>query len=249
MLQRCEENIEQLEEWIDEKPNRDKENKILDDLKYITTELEKFIKTYNSTHNARSFFEGCKPKLINIGNTLGTTDELYIRVSSWVVNNTQSMLISVVNEYQEGYTNLNDGSFGDRFKCTLQEFYNVVFDAIEISKLILSINLTNEVSTKINLDINALNGIMNQIDRISKKYKKDDGSCYIATMAFGSYNHPQVLVLRQFRDEVLNKSALGQSFIKTYYQYSPLFVKRLKNKKVVNSIIRKALNQFIKLIK
>ena len=25
--------------------------------------------------------------------------------------------------------------------------------------------------------------------------------CYIATMVYGDYNHPQVLVLRRFRDE------------------------------------------------
>jgi hypothetical protein len=73
--------------------------------------------------------------------------------------------------------------------------------------------------------------------------------CYIATMAYGDYDHPQVMILRQFRDEVLDKSALGKWFIKTYYHYSPKLVERLKNKRTLNSIIRKALNQFIKLIK
>ncbi len=37
--------------------------------------------------------------------------------------------------------------------------------------------------------------------------------------------------------------------IKTYYHYSPRLVEKLKNQKTVNIIIRKALNQFIKLIK
>ncbi|WP_276975704.1 CFI-box-CTERM domain-containing protein, partial [Flavobacterium filum] len=73
--------------------------------------------------------------------------------------------------------------------------------------------------------------------------------CYIATMAYGDYDHPQVMILRQFRDEVLDKSAFGKWFIKTYYHYSPKLVERLKNRKTVNIIIRKALNQFIKLIK
>jgi hypothetical protein len=79
----------------------------------------------------------------------------------------------------------------------------------------------------------------------------DGGSCgcYIATMVYGDYDHPQVMILRQFRDEVLDKSAFGKWFIKTYYQFSPRLVKRLKNQKTFNIIIRKALNQFIKLIK
>jgi predicted amino acid dehydrogenase len=73
--------------------------------------------------------------------------------------------------------------------------------------------------------------------------------CYIATMAYGDYDHPQVMILRQFRDEVLDKSAFGKWFIKTYYHYSPRLVERLKNQRTVNIIIRKALNQFINLIK
>ncbi|MDR1723439.1 MAG: hypothetical protein LBR84_05820 [Tannerella sp.] len=75
------------------------------------------------------------------------------------------------------------------------------------------------------------------------------GGCYIATMAYGSYDHPQVMVLRQFRDEVLDKSNFGKWFIKTYYHYSPKLVEKLKNKILINSIIRKILNQFIKIIK
>lgn len=75
------------------------------------------------------------------------------------------------------------------------------------------------------------------------------GGCYIATMAYGSYEHPQVLVLRQFRDEVLDKSAFGKWFIRTYYHYSPMLVEKLKEHKKTNLVIRKLLNQFIKLIK
>ena len=75
------------------------------------------------------------------------------------------------------------------------------------------------------------------------------GNCYIATMAYGDYDHPQVMILRQFRDDVLANSSLGKWFIKTYYHYSPKLVAKLKNKKTINSIIRKSLDQLIKLIK
>jgi predicted amino acid dehydrogenase len=68
-------------------------------------------------------------------------------------------------------------------------------------------------------------------------------------MAYGDYQHPQVIILRQFRDDFLDKTILGKWFTKTYYNYSPLLVEKLKNKKVVNSLIRKTLNQFIKLLK
>ncbi len=73
--------------------------------------------------------------------------------------------------------------------------------------------------------------------------------CYIATMAYGDYDHPQVLELRKFRDDFLSKTKLGRSFIKLYYQYSPSLVERLKNKQGINLLIRKGLDQFIKTIR
>ncbi len=73
--------------------------------------------------------------------------------------------------------------------------------------------------------------------------------CYIATMAYGNYDHPQVLELRTFRDEFLSKSYLGRNFIKLYYRYSPLLVEKLKDKTKTNDIIRTLLDQFIKIIK
>jgi len=78
--------------------------------------------------------------------------------------------------------------------------------------------------------------------------KATDG-CYIATMAYGSYEHPQVLELRKFRDNVLQKAVVGRMFIKMYYLISPKLVQILKDKKVINNLIRKTLNQFIKIIK
>lgn len=75
------------------------------------------------------------------------------------------------------------------------------------------------------------------------------GGCYIATMAYGSYEHPQVLELRKFRDEFLAKTIAGRMFIKTYYLISPKLVELLKNRKKTNTLIRTVLNQFIKIIK
>ncbi len=77
----------------------------------------------------------------------------------------------------------------------------------------------------------------------------NSGGCYIATMAYGSYEHPQVMILRQFRDDVLYKSVLGRWFIKFYYHYSPKLVEVLKDKQFINKSIRSMLNQFIKVIK
>lgn len=49
----------------------------------------------------------------------------------------------------------------------------------------------------------------------------DGGSCFIATAAYGSYAHPYVQVLREFRDVFLNVNSVGKAFVEWYYRVSP----------------------------
>ncbi|MBL4580903.1 MAG: DUF11 domain-containing protein [Gammaproteobacteria bacterium] len=47
--------------------------------------------------------------------------------------------------------------------------------------------------------------------------------CFIATAAYGSYQHDYLYVLRDLRDDVLLSSLSGQWFVEQYYQHSPPF--------------------------
>lgn len=49
--------------------------------------------------------------------------------------------------------------------------------------------------------------------------------CYVATCVYGSYDCPEVWVLRRYRDRILSNYIFGRAFIKIYYAISPVFVK------------------------
>lgn len=61
---------------------------------------------------------------------------------------------------------------------------------------------------------------------------------YIATMAYGSYDHLQVQVPRRYRDEYLMHRRWRRRFIDAYYRYSPAVVRRLECYPRVNQSIR-----------
>lgn len=69
--------------------------------------------------------------------------------------------------------------------------------------------------------------------------------CYIATMAYGSYEASEVLVLRRFRDEKLKQSFLGRVFIANYYAFSPLLVKFVQKTGFAERLIRRKLDGFV----
>jgi hypothetical protein len=72
--------------------------------------------------------------------------------------------------------------------------------------------------------------------------------CYVATMVYGSYEAPEVLVLRRFRDHFLANYFFGRVFINWYYAHSPSFVERYKNSPKVNYLIRFLLNGLVKFL-
>lgn len=75
------------------------------------------------------------------------------------------------------------------------------------------------------------------------------GGCYIATAVYGSYDCPQVWVLRRFRDFSLAQSRPGRAFIKAYYTVSPSLVKSFGRCKWFQNFWRKRLDKLVDKLK
>jgi len=64
------------------------------------------------------------------------------------------------------------------------------------------------------------------------------GGCFIATTAYGDYNHPNVQLLRKFRDRYLLTTSFGRMFVDMYYRHSPTLAKFAVNRKSLKALIR-----------
>ena len=159
----------------------------------------------------------------------------------------------IVNKLAESIITKHDGFYEiilNSYKNGTEKRFEVVQSNINMFVMITSMIVMKleilPLSEEMKYSLLSLKEINNKFVTNSNDNNK---GCYIATMAYGDYDHPQVMILRQFRDKVLDKSMFGKWFIKKYYHYSPKLVEKLKGKRKINTIIRKTLNKFIKIIK
>lgn len=73
--------------------------------------------------------------------------------------------------------------------------------------------------------------------------------CYIATTIYGSYDCPQVWVLRRYRDYSLSETWYGRGLIKLYYTVSPTIVKWFGKNKWFIRFFKKRLDKYVTKLK
>ncbi|MEG4233565.1 hypothetical protein QUA40_15825 [Microcoleus sp. Pol11C3] len=69
--------------------------------------------------------------------------------------------------------------------------------------------------------------------------------CFIATAVYGSYDAPQVVSLRHFRDEKLMFYSMGRLFVSAYYQLSPPLAQWLKKHPLFAKAVRQILDKLV----
>jgi ankyrin repeat protein len=132
------------------------------------------------------------------------------------------------------------------------------FSSIDVSKRVetaqflvskgANVNVrTNEGNTPVDLAIkeNCLE-VANYLESAGGKRKNTKSSgCYIATAVYGSYDCPQVWILRRYRDNTLANNILGRLFIRAYYSIGPIIVKTLGNARWFTAFSRSRLDKFV----
>jgi len=249
--ERIKENTENLNEWIDEKPERVKQQRILVHFEKLTALIDEYDSKSETIANAKLLLSAANPILQNIKTVLGSTDDLYLGLSTRIASDAQGMCVSEVNSIQDKFSKTFDNSTKLALIMLLK---NKVDEAYQVTNTISAMDLRADFRSSFNSNRSSLQSLKTQLGNVGGGGRTGGSSggssgCYIATMAYGDYDHPQVLELRKFRDNVLLQSKFGTYFVKFYYKVSPKMVEIFKNKKNINSTIRGILNLIVKIIK
>ncbi|MDA6069205.1 hypothetical protein NJT12_06195 [Flavobacterium sp. AC] len=166
-IQRCQENTENLQEWIDEKPERDKHNRISDDLTALIEIFDRFERNAETIGNARILINLSIPLLNNIKNILGASDEMYLKLSTRVASQAQSYIIEEVNNAQD---NFDYKIAVDRFG-TLNKIKTALRTGWEVTNLIGTLDMEYDYKTgRFNQNKNALKNLCSQLNVSTPSY-------------------------------------------------------------------------------
>ena len=244
--ERINESTPIVERYINERPERENQAKILTDFEALKRLIDEYENKSETVANAKQLLASARPYLNNVKNILGSNEEIYLGISSRIASDAQGMCVSEINKLQERFSSSLDNSTKTASLISLKQKVNEAYD---VTTTIGNMDLRQDFRSRYTTNRNTLSSLKTQLSNVNTGSSGSSGGCYIATMAYGNYDHPQVMILRKFRDDVLSKSQFGKWFIKTYYLYSPKLVAKLKNKTALNSLIRRGLNQIIKIIK
>lgn len=226
---RIKEGLEYLTKWEQERPTREVYNKINTEVEFIVRHIES-IKNPGMSDGVKTL-QDCGPKLVEIKNKLGISSPVYLQWCDIVVGNVMSTAVTNFNREVEISTLLYSPS---------PNLKNITYQAYTLLRSLESYDMSSELRNRLSLNLVTIK-IANE--------KLNPSGCFIATLVYGDYDHPQVKILRTFRDKTLLSTNAGRRIVDFYYLFSPGIVKKLQNRKLIQKIIRSFLNLIIRITK
>jgi len=109
---------------------------------------------------------------------------------------------------------------------------------VQLASTVLAPICTNYARIRL-LATDWINGAEIRFDEIGLFFVT--GYCFIATAAYGTETAAELDILRDFRDQVLLKNALGSRFVEAYYKLSPPIADFIAENDFLRAVVREVL--------
>lgn len=153
-------------------------------------------------------------------------------------------------EMYEVATKLDHKDFRTMALLNQAQFYAQIEDIAELARVCElrdSAGLDHDESVETLW--NAWKAIVDSYDGDYPTSSDSSSNCFIATAAYGTPFDPKIDVLRTWRDDSLQKSILGRSFIKFYYSISPPIANIISMSIFLRWLVRISISPIIILLK
>ncbi len=216
---RVQENRPVMEAWITAGPERERRREARRMTEDMTRQLETLSGRISSAETAqlpviaKRLTEHSLYKLILIKESLGQDSTEYLNISSRVADTALRLLM----EYAD-----RSGKY---------------VKAMTVTESLKVLDMLPEIREKYDKFRETLNRKTEQRIAGAMSFDKEK-ACYIATTVYGDTDAPEVMALRQFRDNVLRGYVFGPWLIRLYYKYSPGFVAKFGHSKPITGALR-----------
>lgn len=114
-----------------------------------------------------------------------------------------------------------------------EDIYNVLLKISERQKTYSRISRTYSSMELLEHELD-FHGMIDKKEEIMK-VQEQTPACFIATATYGSCDHHTVVLLRNYKKNILEKHYLGNIIISVYYRIGPIMAKAVKGK-IINNI-------------
>ncbi len=167
-------------------------------------------------------------------------DILFMIPNSGIVERVGSPITLTNSKIESGYFNLHGVSLGDT-KDRVARVWGTPSENTERVWVYSDKTGTTSNGLKFVTELTFKDGIIEDFQ--SKIFRpstsKPKSGCFVATACYGDYNAAEVLVLRNYRDNVLLKTNLGRFAVDVYYIISPPIARLLDKSESLKAFIRK----------
>ena len=133
-------------------------------------------------------------------------------------------------------------------RCLDEENLFLLYEGLTFGYLKIDKNAEAEIFCKKALDIvpdsKSMNNMLNLINKEKKSPRNSEATssekkgCFIATAVYGNPYAPPVILLRDFRDNILQKTLRGKIFIWIYYRLSPFLANAIRKSEAFKKLAR-----------
>ena len=120
----------------------------------------------------------------------------------------------------------------DLKKRTVTTEYKLLKNEDEVNHNFFQITLSDETA----IYYCQVSKIKEVVEEVNLDSSNEKGKCFVATATMGDYDHPEVMELRNFRDNWILRKSWGVTFVKYYYYYGEIIACKIEKNNFLKKI-------------